>query len=89
MAISQEHRTKIITDYAQKEGDTGSPEVQVAVLTAEIQDLTEHMKRNKHDFSSRRGLMQKVSKRSRLTRYLQRNDDERYKKLIGSLGLRK
>lgn len=89
MAISAEHRTKIISEYAQKDGDTGSPEVQVAILTAEILDLTEHMKQNKHDFSSRRGLMQKVSKRTRLTRYLQRKDDERYKKLIGSLGLRK
>lgn len=89
MAISAEHRTQIISEYAQNEGDTGSPEVQVAVLTAEILDLTEHMKINKHDYSSRRGLMGKVSKRSRLTRYLQKKDNTRYKELIGRLGLRK
>ena len=89
MAISAERRSQIISEYRQSEGDTGSPEVQVAILTAEIQDLTEHMKANKHDFSSRRGLMSKVSKRSALTRYLQRKDDARYKTLIASLGLRK
>ena len=89
MAISDQRRSEIIAEYRQSDGDTGSPEVQVAILTAEILELTEHMKENKHDYSSRRGLMSKVSKRSALTRYLQRKDDARYKKLIASLGLRK
>ena len=89
MAISAERRTQIIKEYAQSEGDTGSPEVQVAVLTAEILELTDHMKENRHDYSSRRGLINKVSRRSRLTRYLQRTDNERYKALISRLGLRK
>ena len=89
MAISAERRTEIISEYRQGDADTGSPEVQVAVLTAEIQDLTEHMKLNKHDYSSRRGLMQKVSKRTRLTQYLKGKDNERYHTLIKRLGLRK
>ncbi|GAB4552141.1 MAG: 30S ribosomal protein S15 [Phycisphaerales bacterium] len=89
MAISAEQRSEIISKFRTNDSDTGSPEVQVAVLTAEILELTEHMKANKHDFSSRRGLMNKVSKRSRLTRYLQRKDEGRYKKLIAELGLRK
>jgi len=89
MAISAERRSEIIAEYRQNDTDTGSPEVQVAVLTAEILELTEHMKLNKHDFSSRRGLMHKVSKRTRLTRYLRNKDNDRYQTLIKRLGLRK
>lgn len=89
MAISEDQRRQIISEYATKEGDTGSPEVQVAVLTAEIKALTEHMKVHKHDFSTRRGLMGKVSRRSRLTQYLRKVDNQRYQTLIQRLGLRK
>ncbi len=89
MAISAERRQEIISEYKTKEGDTGSPEVQVALLTENIRDLTEHLKMHKHDYSSQRGLLQMVSKRTRLTRYLQKTDRERYLKLIKQLGLRK
>jgi len=89
MAISEQHRQKLISEYRRHEGDTGSPEVQVAILTEQIRDLTEHLKQHKHDYSSRRGLLQMVSKRSRLTKYLQQVDRGRYIELIGRLGLRK
>lgn len=89
MAISEQRRQELIGEYRRHEGDTGSPEVQVAVLTEQIRDLTEHLKEHKHDYSSRRGLLQMVSKRSRLTRYLQQVDRGRYIDLIGRLGLRK
>lgn len=89
MAISTERRAQIIEEYKLHDGDTGSPEVQVALLTENIRDLTEHLKEHKHDFSSRRGLLQMVSKRNRLSNYLRRNDRDRYLKLIKSLGLRK
>lgn len=89
MAISQARRDELIKEYAIKEGDTGSPEVQVALLTESIRDLTEHLKEHKHDFSSRRGLLQMVSKRNSLTSYLRKKDRDRYLKLIKSLGLRK
>ncbi len=79
----------IIKKYAIHEGDTGSPEVQVAVLTAEINRLTEHFKEHKHDYHSQRGLMKKVGRRKNLLAYLQKKDLDRYKKLIASLGLRK
>jgi len=75
--------------FRQHESDTGSPEVQIAQLTARIRHLTEHMKANKKDFASRRGLLMMVSRRNRLLRYLQRTDREGYQKLIGRLGLRK
>lgn len=89
MAISEQHRQKLISEYRRHEGDTGSPEVQVAILTEQIRDLTEHLKEHRHDYSSRRGLLQMVSKRSRLTKYLQQVDRGRYIELIGRLGLRK
>ncbi|MEO1128922.1 MAG: 30S ribosomal protein S15 [Planctomycetota bacterium] len=89
MPLSIERRNEIVEQYRTHEGDTGSPEVQVALLTENIRDLTEHLKEHKHDFSSRRGLMGMVSRRSRLTGYLRRIDRERYQKLIKSLGLRK
>jgi small subunit ribosomal protein S15 len=89
MAISEQRRQELIGEYRRHEGDTGSPEVQVAILTEQIRDLTEHLKEHRHDYSSRRGLLQMVSKRSRLTRYLQQVDRGRYIDLIGRLGLRK
>ena len=82
-------KKQIITDYAIKDGDTGSPEVQVAVLTAKINYLSEHMKSNKHDHHSRRGLLKMVSNRRRLLAYLKKDDESRYGELIKRLGLRK
>ena len=83
------NKEQIIKDFGRKEGDTGSPEVQVAVLTAEINRLTEHFKEHKHDYHSQRGLMKKVGRRKNLLAYLQKKDLDRYKKLIAELGLRK
>ena len=84
-----ENKDEIIQEYATHEGDTGSPEVQVAVLTRRIQHLTEHMRVHKHDFHSRRGLLKMVGKRRRLLKYLQKKDVERYRALIQKLGLRR
>ena len=84
-----EYKDEIITEYATHDGDTGSPEVQVAVLTERIRHLTEHMREHKHDFHSRRGLLKLVGKRRRLLKYLQNKDIERYRTLIGRLGLRR
>lgn len=89
MSLSKEMKKQIITDYAIKDGDTGSPEVQVAVLTAKINYLSEHMKSNKHDHHSRRGLLKMVSNRRRLLAYLKKGDETRYSELIKRLGLRK
>ncbi|MCA9280578.1 MAG: 30S ribosomal protein S15 [Phycisphaeraceae bacterium] len=89
MAISQARKAELMKDYGRNEHDSGSPEVQVAILTENIRELTEHMKDNKHDYSSRRGLMGMVSKRTRLTNYLKRTDRDSYLKLIDRLGLRK
>ncbi|MDO4466849.1 MAG: 30S ribosomal protein S15 [Bacillota bacterium] len=79
----------IMKEYATHEGDTGSPEVQVAVLTATINKLTEHLKVHKHDFASSKGLMKMVGKRKQLLNYLKEQDYDRYKTLIARLGLRK
>lgn len=79
----------IMKEYARLEGDTGSPEVQVAVLTANINSLTEHLKVHKHDFHSQRGLMKMVGRRRDLLTYLKNNDLSRYRDLIARLGLRK
>mgnify|MGYP005783736851 CR=1 FL=1 len=79
----------IMKEYARFEGDTGSVEVQVAVLTAQINRLTEHMKEHKHDYHSQRGLMRMVGRRRNLLAYLKRNDLNRYRELIARLGLRK
>jgi len=87
--IEKEEKQKIITDYAIHESDSGSPEVQVALLTSRIIDLTEHLKTHKKDHASRRGLLQMVGKRSSLLKYLMKNDKERYTSLINRLGLRK
>ncbi len=84
-----ENKDEIIREYATGDGDTGSPEVQVALLTSRIRHLTEHMREHKHDFHSRRGLLQMVGRRRRLLKYLQKKDVERYRTLIGRLGLRR
>ena len=87
--ISKEKNTAIINEYARTAGDTGSPEVQVAVLTARIQELTEHLKNNKKDHHSRRGMYKLVGQRRGLLDYLKKTDIERYRALIEKLGLRK
>ena len=87
--ISKEKKTAIINEYARTPGDTGSPEVQVAVLTARIQELTEHLKNNPKDHHSRRGLLKMVGQRRRMLAYLKDKDIERYRSLIERLGLRK
>jgi len=84
-----ENKDEIIREYATQDDDTGSPEVQVALLTSRIRHLTEHMREHKHDFHSRRGLLQMVGRRRRLLKYLQKKDVERYRSLIGRLGLRR
>jgi small subunit ribosomal protein S15 len=84
-----ENKDEVMKEYATHDGDTGSPEVQVAVLTSRIRHLTEHMREHKHDFHSRRGLLQMVGRRRRLLKYLQKKDIERYRSLIGRLGLRR
>lgn len=87
--LTQEAKQEIIKKYAVHPGDTGSPEVQVAVLTARIQYLTEHLKEHKKDHHSRRGLLKMVGQRRRLLAYLYEKDIERYRKIIGELNLRK
>lgn len=79
----------IIAEFGQHDGDTGSPEVQVAILTDRINHLTEHLREHKHDHHSRRGLLMMVGKRRRLLNYLRRQDVERYRRLIAALGLRR
>ena len=88
MAILAEEKKRIISEHQSKEGDTGSVEVQVALLTKDIEQLTEHMKQNKHDYHSQRGLLRKVNQRRKLLKYLKRIDIERYRKLIKRLSLR-
>ena len=87
--LSKEERTAIMQDFARNENDTGSVEVQVAVLTAEINRLTEHMKVHKKDYHSNRGLLKKVGRRRNLLAYLRKEDVNRYRELITRLGLRK
>lgn len=87
--ISAEKKQQIIAQYATKEGDTGSPEVQVAVLTARIEELTAHLKEHPHDHHSRRGMYMMIGKRRGLLDYLKRIDIERYRTLIEKLGIRK
>ncbi len=87
--MNKEEKQGIIADYRRSDSDTGSPEVQVALLTKKINALTEHMKQNKKDFSTRRGLLQMVSNRRRLLDYLKRKDQSRYVELIKRLGIRK
>jgi small subunit ribosomal protein S15 len=89
MAITKAQKQQIINDYQLFEGDTGSPEVQIAILTASVQELTGHLKEHKKDNHSRRGLLKQVAKRRRLLNFLQKKSDERYKKLIERLELSK
>lgn len=87
--ISKEKKQEIMKAYARTEGDTGSPEVQVAVLTERIKELTEHLKAHPHDHHSRRGLLKMVGRRRNLLAYLRKKDINRYRELIERLGLRK
>lgn len=89
MTLQTEEKAQIIAEHQTHEGDTGSPEVQVAILTRRILDLTAHLNENKHDFHSRRGLLKMVGQRRRMLRYLNNNDPERYRALIAKLGLRR
>ena len=89
MALANDVKQQIIAEYATHEGDTGSPEVQVALLSRRIRDLTEHFRTHKHDHHSRRGLMLLIGRRKRLLGYLAQEDIERYRSLIERLGLRR
>ncbi len=89
MSISVEAKQQIVSEYRTHDKDTGSPEVQIALLTQRITELTEHLKTHKKDHSSRRGLLKMVGKRNSLLKYLTREDRTRYQQIIGKLGLRK
>ncbi len=89
MATTTTRKAEVIREFATEEGDNGSPEVQVALLTEDIKHLTEHLKVHKKDFTSRRGLLMKVGRRGKLLRYLRNKNVDRYKKLIAALGLRR
>ena len=89
MSLNAEQKAAIVAEYAVKEGDTGSPEVQIAVLTHEINRLNDHLKSHIHDFHSRRGLLKKVGTRRNLLKYLAKKDVNRYRSLIKRLGLRR
>ncbi len=89
MAMNAEEKKAIVEQYARSQGDTGSPEVQVALLTANIKKLTEHFAEHKHDHHSRQGLVRMVNSRRKLLDYLKAKDVERYRSLISSLGLRR
>ena len=89
MALASDVKQQILTDYATVDGDTGSPEVQVAMLSRRISDLTEHLRTHRKDHHSRRGLLMLVGKRRRLLNYMQRHDLDAYRELIRELGLRR
>ncbi len=89
MALQKEEKAKIIKEFAKNEKDCGSAEVQVAILTNEINTLTEHLKEHKHDFHSKRGLLMKVGRRRKLLEYLKKNDVVSYREVIKKLNLRK
>ena len=89
MSITAEEKTRLMKEFATKDGDTGSPEVQVAILTSRITTLTEHFKTHAKDNHSRRGLLKLVAQRRKLLDYLRARDEERYKTLIGKLGIRR
>lgn len=89
MALTKETKADIIKKYGKNEQDTGSAEVQIAILTEEIKTLTEHLKEHKHDYHSRRGLLKKVGQRRSLLDYLIKTDVSRYREIVKSLGLRK
>jgi small subunit ribosomal protein S15 len=89
MALLKDEKTQIISEHARSEGDTGSPEVQIAVLSRRISELTEHLKTHPKDHHSRRGLLVMVGRRRRLLEYLRREDVQRYRDIIAKLGLRR
>ena len=89
MALTKEKKEEIVKKYARGEKDTGSAEVQIAILTEEIKELTEHLKVHKHDHHSRRGLLKKVGQRRSMLNYLDKKDVQRYREVVKSLGLRK
>jgi small subunit ribosomal protein S15 len=89
MALSKEVKAEILKDFGRDEKDTGSPEVQIAILTKEIESLTAHLKEHKHDFHSTRGLLKKVGQRKSLLQYLAKNDVAKYRKVVKDLKLRK
>ena len=89
MSLTVEAKREIVEKHGKSDADTGSPEVQIALLTARINHLTEHLREHKHDHHSRRGLLMLVGQRRRLLNYLQRRDLDRYRTLIGELGLRR
>jgi small subunit ribosomal protein S15 len=89
MTLTKDAKSQIIAEYARSDGDTGSAEVQIAVLTTRIAELTEHLKTHKHDHASRRGLLKMVGRRRRLLDYLRHEDIERYRDVIARLGLRR
>ena len=89
MSLTAERKQTLIQEYALKEGDTGSPEVQVAILSERIRELTEHLKLHQGDFHSRRGLLMMVGKRRRLLEYMKRTESKRYEELVKRLGLRR
>ena len=89
MAIPTARKAELVTEFATKDGDNGSPEVQIALLTENIKNLTEHLKEHKKDFTSRRGLLIMVGRRAKLLRYLRNNDVARYKAILSRLGLRR
>ncbi|MTH78218.1 30S ribosomal protein S15 [Paracoccus aestuariivivens] len=89
MSITVEEKNRLMTEFATKQGDTGSPEVQVAILSSRIATLTEHFKTHKKDNHSRRGLLMMVAQRRKLLDYLKKKDESRYTALIGKLGLRR
>ncbi len=89
MTITKERKQELIHEFKREEGDTGSPEVQIAVLTTRINNLTEHMREHKKDYATRRGLLAMVSRRRRLLDYLRKVDPQRYLDIIGRLGIRK
>jgi small subunit ribosomal protein S15 len=89
VALTTEQKKSIMAEYATVEGDTGSPEVQIAMLSKRIADLTEHLKQHKHDHHTRRGLLALVGRRRRLLKYLEKTDISRYRTLIERLGLRR
>ena len=89
MALTKEQTEKIVKKYAKGKNDTGSAEVQIAILTEEIKELTEHLKTHTHDYHSRRGLLKKVGRRRSMLKYLKDKDVTRYREIVKSLGLRK
>ncbi len=89
MSLTAERKKSLITEYALKEGDTGSPEVQIAILSERIKELTEHLKLHQRDYHSRRGLLMMVGKRRRLLEYVRKTESKRYEEIVKRLGLRR